>query len=112
MNESISRAAGTQHGQEFPPEQMDALIASLGRTPRQRTTLYGMPRQTAAHASYGAPALAPLVLPHSAREPVRARPWQADRHAEPKRNASPCSAAPARKARGLALRWAHAGHAW
>ena len=22
MNESISRAAGTQHGQEFPPESM------------------------------------------------------------------------------------------
>ena len=40
MNESISRAAGTEHGQEFAPEQMDALIASLGRAPRQRTTLY------------------------------------------------------------------------
>ena len=40
MNESISRAAGTEHGQEFAPERMDALIASLGRTPRQRTTLY------------------------------------------------------------------------
>ena len=26
MNESISRAAGTQHGQEFPPEAMEALI--------------------------------------------------------------------------------------
>ena len=23
MNESISRAAGTQHGQELPPEQME-----------------------------------------------------------------------------------------
>src|SRR6266849_1510594 len=40
MNESISRAAGTEHGQELAPERMDALIASLGRTPRQRTTLY------------------------------------------------------------------------
>ena len=27
MNESISRAAGTEHGQEFAPERMDALIA-------------------------------------------------------------------------------------
>ena len=27
MNESISRAAGTQHGQEFPPEAMEGLIA-------------------------------------------------------------------------------------
>ena len=30
-----------QHGQEMPPEAMEALIRSLGRTPRQRTTLYG-----------------------------------------------------------------------
>jgi FO synthase len=40
MNESISRAAGTQHGQEMPPEAMEALIRSLGRTPRQRGTAY------------------------------------------------------------------------
>ena len=33
MNESISRAAGTQHGQEFPPEAMEQLIGSLVRTP-------------------------------------------------------------------------------
>ena len=31
MNESISRAAGTQHGQEFPPEAMEELIRSIGR---------------------------------------------------------------------------------
>jgi len=43
MNESISRAAGADHGQEFAPQRMDALIESLGRTPRQRTTLYGEP---------------------------------------------------------------------
>src|SRR5207247_711886 len=41
MNESISRSAGAQHGQEFPPERMEDLIRSLGRVPRQRTTLYG-----------------------------------------------------------------------
>ena len=40
MNESITRAAGAEHGQEMPPEAMEALIRSLGRTPRQRTTLY------------------------------------------------------------------------
>ncbi|MGH6680758.1 MAG: 5-amino-6-(D-ribitylamino)uracil--L-tyrosine 4-hydroxyphenyl transferase CofH, partial [Bradyrhizobium sp.] len=33
MNESISRAAGTEHGQEMPPEEMDRLIASAGRIP-------------------------------------------------------------------------------
>jgi FO synthase len=41
MNESISRAAGAGHGQEMSPEAMEALIRSLGRTPRPRTTLYG-----------------------------------------------------------------------
>jgi FO synthase len=40
MNESISRAAGTEHGQEFAPQEMEALVRSLGRTPVQRTTLY------------------------------------------------------------------------
>lgn len=40
MNESITRAAGATHGQETSPAQMRALIQSLGRTPRQRTTLY------------------------------------------------------------------------
>ena len=41
MNESISRAAGAEWGQELPPERMEALIRSAGRVPRQRTTLYG-----------------------------------------------------------------------
>src|SRR5581483_8185606 len=40
MNESISRAAGTQHGQEFPPEAMEALVSRIGRVPVQRDTLY------------------------------------------------------------------------
>ena len=30
MNESISRAAGAEHGQELPPERMEALIRSAG----------------------------------------------------------------------------------
>jgi FO synthase len=40
MNESISRAAGTNHGQETSPAEMLAMIAAAGRTARQRTTLY------------------------------------------------------------------------
>ena len=40
MNESISRAAGTLHGQETSPRRMEELIRSIGRVPRQRTTLY------------------------------------------------------------------------
>ncbi|NVK35901.1 MAG: 5-amino-6-(D-ribitylamino)uracil--L-tyrosine 4-hydroxyphenyl transferase CofH [Rhodobacteraceae bacterium] len=41
MNESITRAAGAVHGQEFAPWQMKDLIRSIGRTPLQRSTLYG-----------------------------------------------------------------------
>ncbi|MDQ2911003.1 MAG: 5-amino-6-(D-ribitylamino)uracil--L-tyrosine 4-hydroxyphenyl transferase CofH, partial [Actinomycetota bacterium] len=41
MNESISRAAGASHGQECPPERMEAVIRAAGREPHQRTTLYG-----------------------------------------------------------------------
>ena len=41
MNESISRAAGTQHGQETSPIEMRKLIRMLNRNPTQRTTIYG-----------------------------------------------------------------------
>ena len=58
MNESISRSAGAEHGQEFPPESMEDLIHSHGRTPRQRTTLYGDAPVERQLASFGAPALA------------------------------------------------------
>jgi len=61
MNESISRAAGTRHGEEFPPDRMEALIRSIGRTPRQRTTLYGAPAAERMAASFAAPALEPVV---------------------------------------------------
>lgn len=40
MNETITRAAGAEHGQEMPPRRMEALIRRLGRVPLQRTTLY------------------------------------------------------------------------
>lgn len=41
MNESITRAAGAVHGQEFAPWQMEDLIRSVGREPCQRSTTYG-----------------------------------------------------------------------
>ncbi len=51
MNESITRAAGSGHGQEWSPQQMEAHIRRLGRTPRMRTTLYGsVPKQQYAAA--------------------------------------------------------------
>ncbi len=51
MNESISRAAGASHGQEMTPDRMAAVIESLGRNARQRTTFYGDPVQRAAYIS-------------------------------------------------------------
>jgi len=62
MNESITRAAGAEHGEELPPEAMERLIGELGRTVRIRTTLYddaGAERHAAAHA---AKALEPIKL--------------------------------------------------
>ena len=61
MNESISRAAGTQHGQEFPPEEMERVITSIGRVPRQRNTTYGPVPQERQAASFNATELAPVV---------------------------------------------------
>jgi len=40
MNESISRAAGAEHGQEIPPSQMIEIANAIGRPAKQRTTLY------------------------------------------------------------------------
>lgn len=43
MNESISKAAGASHGQEMTESGMCRIITELGRSPLQRTTLYGQP---------------------------------------------------------------------
>ncbi|ABG03942.1 FO synthase subunit 1 / FO synthase subunit 2 [Rubrobacter xylanophilus DSM 9941] len=43
MDENISRAAGASHGQEMLPEELERIVREIGRTPRQRTTLYGTP---------------------------------------------------------------------
>ncbi len=67
MNESISRAAGATHGQELAPEAMEALIRSIGRQPRQRTTLYGRPPEERVRRSFGAPPLSELIQPTDLR---------------------------------------------
>jgi FO synthase len=41
MDETITRSAGAVHGQEMDPPAMENIIRSIGRTPRQRGTLYG-----------------------------------------------------------------------
>jgi FO synthase len=61
MNESISRAAGTEHGQELGPQAMETLIASLGRVPQQRTTLYAPAPQERRYASFCAAPLTNMV---------------------------------------------------
>jgi FO synthase len=63
MNESISRAAGAEHGQEMPPEAMERAIRAIGRTPRQRTTLYADAPAERRAASFGAPPLAEPLNP-------------------------------------------------
>ncbi len=94
MNESISRSAGAEFGQELPPERMEELIRSAGRVPRQRTTLYGMPPEERVRASFGAPPLAEPLNP-----PVK----DAGLVAPPRLVRPGCSSAPARLMDHLAL---------
>lgn len=67
MNETITRSAGASHGQEMPPEAMEEVIKSIGRTPLQRSTTYGSVSQAQRDASFGA---SPLTEPvtHPAKE--------------------------------------------
>jgi FO synthase len=74
MNESISRAAGAEHGQELSPEAMEAAIRALGRTPRQRTTLYGSPPADRVAASFGALPLSEPVNPAASEAGLRPLP--------------------------------------
>ncbi|MED5473655.1 MAG: 5-amino-6-(D-ribitylamino)uracil--L-tyrosine 4-hydroxyphenyl transferase CofH [Pseudomonadota bacterium] len=68
MNETITRSAGASHGQEFNPKQMDDLIISAGRTPKQRTTLYDDVFEEQREKSYKAGPLKDVV-----NNPVRKR---------------------------------------
>ena len=79
MNESISRAAGAAHGQELSPEGMEEAIRALGRTPRQRTTLYADAPPEQRRRSFGAAPLAAPLNPnvndaHLRRPPRLVRP--------------------------------------
>ncbi|MDW7745634.1 5-amino-6-(D-ribitylamino)uracil--L-tyrosine 4-hydroxyphenyl transferase CofH [Halomonas sp.] len=40
MNESISRAAGGEHGQEMLPDELATMIRDMGRRPVRRNTIY------------------------------------------------------------------------
>jgi FO synthase len=74
MNESISRAAGADHGQELPPEAMEEAIRAIGRVPRQRTTLYGDAPAERVAASFGAPPLAEPLNPPASEAGLRPLP--------------------------------------
>jgi FO synthase len=50
MDENISRAAGASHGQEMTPEDFAEMVAPLGRTLAERTTLYEPAEGLAARA--------------------------------------------------------------
>jgi FO synthase len=64
MNESISRAAGSEHGQELPPEAMEEAIRAAGRVPRMRTTLYADAPEERRRAAFGAAPLSEPLNPH------------------------------------------------
>jgi FO synthase len=61
MNETITRSAGAQHGEEMAPEAMEDIIRSIGRTPWQRTTLYAPAPAERVRASFGAPPLTAVI---------------------------------------------------
>jgi FO synthase len=67
MNESISRAAGASHGQEFEPGEIQKLVGNMGRNPRLRTTLYGdVPAERQAVAEDALP-LEPVIQTPAAK---------------------------------------------
>ncbi len=61
MNESISRAAGTQHGQETSSTEMRRIIRTLNRNPRQRNTVYGNVAKEREQAGLSAGSLLEIV---------------------------------------------------
>lgn len=61
MNESISRAAGAEHGQEWAPETMERVIVGANRVCAQRSTLYGPVSDERIAAGRSAQPLTPMV---------------------------------------------------
>jgi FO synthase len=82
MNESISRAAGSVHGEEMPPEAMEGIIRSIGREPRQRSTLYGEVPAERTSRSFGAPPLSPRIE-------TPARRYERATHSSKRKDGSP-----------------------
>ena len=62
MNESITRAAGASFGEELPPAEMESVISTVNRVPKQRSTVYGKPPAEQVRRSFRAAGLLPVVL--------------------------------------------------
>ena len=62
MDETITRSAGAVHGQEMTPERMESIIRSIGRVPRQRTTVYGEAPEERYAASFASRREAPAII--------------------------------------------------
>lgn len=88
MNESITRAAGSGHGQEWAPAHMEQQIRAAGRQPRMRSTLYKDVSTERREASFNAApltevenaaaskkqrskCLVPVAVEPAAAEPIR-----------------------------------------
>jgi len=68
MNESITRAAGSGHGQEWEPSDLERRILAAGRTPLMRTTLYGKAPAERKASAFSALPLKPISSAPAARE--------------------------------------------
>ena len=62
MDETITRSAGAVHGQEMTPAKMESIIRSIGRVPRQRTTVYGEAPEERYAASFASRREAPAII--------------------------------------------------
>ena len=67
MNESISRAAGADHGQEITAHEMVRMIRAAGRVPVRRDTIYNI-REV--YDDHDPVELAPLVARKAGRDPL------------------------------------------
>ena len=61
MNESITRAAGAEHGQELSASYLEEIIRDSGRIPMQRTTLYQQAPQMQHEKSFMPEPLLPII---------------------------------------------------
>ena len=72
MNETITRSAGANHGQEKGPEVLENIIARAGRHCRQRNTVYGDVRRERFETSFAAAQLMAVENTSIGKKPLAA----------------------------------------